>query len=118
MGKILEVHSFDDVSVTSLTGSEGEDAMYVGLGDGRIAALDPRSKARSSGGAMAIVSAHDKKVQHVEINPSMPHLLATASNDGNVKIWDVRMLAPGKNVKGKAKGARPTCLATLPHGQV
>jgi WD40 repeat protein len=117
-GKILEVHSFDETLVTSLTGGEEDDCMYVGLGDGRFALLDPRARMRV---ASVVVAAHDKKVQHIELNPCTPHLLATASNDGNVKIWDVRMLAAsGKQAaaSSKAKTGRLGCLTVLPHGQV
>ncbi|XP_053305455.1 DNA damage-binding protein 2 isoform X2 [Spea bombifrons] len=47
---------------------------------------------------------HKKKVTHVEFNPRCDWLLATASVDQTVKLWDLR------NIKDKS-----SCLHTLPH---
>lgn len=47
---------------------------------------------------------HKKKVTHVALNPSCDWLLATASVDQTVKIWDLRQ------VRGKA-----SFLCSLPH---
>ncbi|PIO41147.1 hypothetical protein AB205_0020000 [Aquarana catesbeiana] len=47
---------------------------------------------------------HKKKVTHVEFNPQCDWLLATASVDQTVKLWDLR------NIKDKS-----SCLYTLPH---
>ncbi|XP_075423596.1 DNA damage-binding protein 2 [Ascaphus truei] len=49
---------------------------------------------------------HKKKVTHVEFNPRCDWLLATASVDQTVKLWDLR------NIKDKS-----SCLHTLPHGR-
>ncbi|XP_072278091.1 DNA damage-binding protein 2 [Pyxicephalus adspersus] len=47
---------------------------------------------------------HKKKVTHVEFNPRCDWLLATASVDQTVKLWDMR------NIKDKS-----SCLYTMPH---
>ncbi|KAM5138445.1 DNA damage-binding protein 2 isoform 2-T2 [Mantella aurantiaca] len=47
---------------------------------------------------------HKKKVTHVEFNPRCDWLLATASVDQTVKLWDLR------NIKDKS-----SCLYSLPH---
>ncbi|XP_018417648.1 PREDICTED: DNA damage-binding protein 2 [Nanorana parkeri] len=47
---------------------------------------------------------HKKKVTHVEFNPRCDWLLATASVDQTVKLWDLR------SIKDKS-----SCLYTLPH---
>ncbi|KAG9466693.1 DNA damage-binding protein 2 [Eleutherodactylus coqui] len=49
---------------------------------------------------------HKKKVTHVEFNPRCDWLLATASVDQTVKLWDLR------NMKDKS-----SCLYTLPHAR-
>ncbi|XP_069824513.1 DNA damage-binding protein 2 [Dendropsophus ebraccatus] len=49
---------------------------------------------------------HKKKVTHVEFNPRCDWLLATASVDQTVKLWDLR------NIKDKS-----SCLYTLPHAR-
>ncbi|KAM4723159.1 DNA damage-binding protein 2 [Rhinophrynus dorsalis] len=49
---------------------------------------------------------HKKKVTHVEFNPRCDYLLATASVDQTVKLWDLR------NIKDKS-----SCLHTLTHAR-
>ncbi|OCT81934.1 hypothetical protein XELAEV_18024442mg [Xenopus laevis] len=49
---------------------------------------------------------HKKKVTHVEFNPRCDWLLASASVDQTVKLWDLR------NIKDKS-----SCLYTLPHAR-
>ncbi|XP_068115572.1 DNA damage-binding protein 2 [Hyperolius riggenbachi] len=49
---------------------------------------------------------HKKKVTHVEFNPRCDWLLATASVDQTVKLWDLR------NIKDKS-----SCLYTMPHAR-
>ncbi|XP_063800709.1 DNA damage-binding protein 2 isoform X1 [Pseudophryne corroboree] len=49
---------------------------------------------------------HKKKVTHVEFNPRCDWLLATASVDQTVKLWDLR------NIKDKS-----SCLHTLTHAR-
>ncbi|XP_075693980.1 DNA damage-binding protein 2 [Rhinoderma darwinii] len=49
---------------------------------------------------------HKKKVTHVEFNPRCDWLLATASVDQTVKLWDLR------KIKDKS-----SCLYTLPHAR-
>ncbi|XP_053576306.1 DNA damage-binding protein 2 isoform X2 [Bombina bombina] len=49
---------------------------------------------------------HKKKVTHVEFNPRCDWLLATASVDQTVKLWDLR------NIKDKS-----SCLHTLTHAK-
>ena len=64
-----------------------------------------RHDARQPRGAKKlVVDAHSKKVAHVAARPRHDHV-ATSSNDGELKVWDVRMLSAKK----------PTPLAVCGH---
>jgi len=71
--------------------------------DGAVAMLD----LRVAGGNPAMFEAHDKKVFSVDFSPTQPWLLATASLDRTVRLWDVRTLG---------SATRPKRVAELPHG--
>lgn len=74
--------------------------------DGVVVLLDPRAPSASCASAQL----HEKKVFSADFSPARPHLLASASLDRTVSLWDVRALG------GKGGGKRPKPLATLEHG--
>jgi WD40 repeat protein len=43
--------------------------------------------------AAAVVNVHTRKVHTLSIEPAAERLLATASGDNTVKVWDVRSLS-------------------------
>jgi len=40
---------------------------------------------------MKIENAHEMLVNDVDYNPNKPYFIATAGNDCNIKIWDIRL---------------------------
>ena len=87
----------------SRTAGEG-GALAVSRGDGAIVFLDSRTP---SGTAMGTAALHEKKCFCADYSPTAPWLLATASLDRTVALWDVRKF-------GGAKAPKP--LAVLDHG--
>ena len=56
-------------------------------------------------------TAHDKKINTLRINPTRPWLLATASLDRSVKLWDIRRMS--KSSSSSASTCKP--IYTLNH---
>ena len=71
--------------------------------DGAVAQLD----LRVAGASASVTHLHDKKIFSVDYAPTQPYLLATASLDRTVAIWDIRAFGGAK---------KPKALATLDHG--
>lgn len=74
----------------------------VATEDGLVACHDARKLGQSgdaSQSAVYTLSAHDKATCAMSFNPAAPQVLATASTDKTVKLWDTT-------------GGSPTCLAT------
>lgn len=74
----------------------------VATEDGLVACHDARKLGQSGDAANSCVytlSAHDKATCAMSFNPAAPQVLATASTDKTVKLWDTT-------------GGSPTCLAT------
>ena len=80
-------------------------ALLVACGDGATVMLDPRTPAITPAG---VVQLHDRKLYCVDVCPSAPWLVASASIDRTVALWDVRKFAGG--------GKKPKPLETLDHG--
>ena len=62
-------------------------ALLVACGDGSTVMLDPRTPAITPAG---VVQLHDRKLYCVDVCPSAPWLVASASIDRTV-VWDVRV---------------------------
>lgn len=86
----------------SRTAGEG-GAIAICRSDGAVVLLDPRAP---SAGA-AVRQLHEKKIFSADFSPEAPQVLATASLDRTVALWDVRALGGGKKAKA---------LATIEHG--
>mmetsp|Transcript_17620 Transcript_17620/g.40375 ORF Transcript_17620/g.40375 Transcript_17620/m.40375 type:complete len:493 (-) Transcript_17620:119-1597(-) len=83
--------------------SAGEGGtLAIARSDGAAVLLD----ARTPSAAAAVVALHEKKIFSVDFSPARPHLLASASLDRTVCLWDVRAFGEKK----------PKPMATLDHG--
>ena len=99
------VASTDDAGemVTGVDSKDGRTLLYSD-GSGGVGRCDLRMPAGSAAsGAAAYHILHDRKVSHLDIHPLQHHLVATASVDRTVRLWDWR-------------GSLKKPLAELPHG--
>jgi len=72
---------------------EQPTVFLVSSEDGMVCAFDARLGAGSK--PMYRLQAHDKATTALSFCPAIPGLLATASTDKRVKLWDVSSAAPG-----------------------
>jgi hypothetical protein len=98
----------------NLSAADPSGCVYVACSDGSIVHIDPRNTSKSgggggSGGGTLIRDLHEKKIFMAQLCPSAPHLLATASLDRSVRVWDLRNMY-GSNKK------KPKPLCELEHG--
>ena len=94
----------DYPSLHGFSRSAGEGgAIAVCRGDGVSVLLDPRAPAPAF-----VARLHEKKIFSVDFSPSQPWLLASASLDRTVAIWDIRKVV--ENAK------KPRALTVLDHG--
>ncbi|CAM9342088.1 unnamed protein product [Chrysoparadoxa australica] len=77
--------------------------MYLSDSAGDVTALDPRSSKPAWETTL-----HAKKVNSVQICPSNPHVLVTASLDYSACLWDVRKCGSSK---------KPKPMVTMPHNR-
>ncbi|XP_004507461.1 uncharacterized protein [Cicer arietinum] len=69
-----------------------EHSFVAGLGDGSVKCFDIRTATAESTSELSstfTLHAHDRSVTSVSYNLSAPNLLATASYDQTVKLWDL-----------------------------
>ncbi|KAI8965471.1 WD40 repeat-like protein [Daldinia sp. FL1419] len=78
---------------------EAKDVVLFSTLDGTLGRFDRRTKSKAE-----IWSLSDNKIGGFSLNPLLPHLVATASLDRTLKIWDLRM------IKGKGDLRRPSLL--------
>ncbi|KAK6952581.1 hypothetical protein Daesc_004871 [Daldinia eschscholtzii] len=78
---------------------EAKDTILFSTLEGTLGRLDRRAKSKAE-----IWSLSDNKIGGFSLNPLLPHLIATASLDRTLKIWDLRM------IKGKGDLRRPSLL--------
>jgi WD40 repeat protein len=89
-----------DLAITCVDMSpEQKDVLVFSTMDGSVGRFDRRSKEKAE-----IWSLTDNKIGGFSLNPLIPHLLATASLDRTLKIWDLRMM------KGKGDMKHPSLL--------
>ncbi|KAM4017059.1 DNA damage-binding protein 2 [Anomaloglossus baeobatrachus] len=89
-----------DMWYCSLDVSASQRCVVTGDNLGKVVLLE------TNGNEIFRLRLHKKKVTHVEFNPRCDWLLATASLDQTVKLWDLR------KIKDKS-----SCLYTLPHAR-
>lgn len=80
--------------------------LFVGMSDGSVARVDPREHST----VQARARFHSDKVTTIDVNVSQPNLIATASNDTTVRLWDARKFMPRQNL-GSFTHGRVVCSA-------
>ncbi|KAI0845382.1 WD40 repeat-like protein [Daldinia vernicosa] len=78
---------------------EAKDIILFSTLEGTFGRFDRRAKTKAE-----IWSLSDNKIGGFSLNPLLPHLVATASLDRTLKIWDLRM------INGKGDLRRPSLL--------
>ncbi|KAK6076265.1 WD domain-containing protein [Seiridium cupressi] len=87
-----------DLAITCVDMSaEQKDVLIFSTMQGSLGRLDRRSKGKAE-----LWNLTDNKIGGFSLNPSLPHLVATASLDRTLKIWDLRM------IKGKGEMRHPS----------
>lgn len=90
----------DELQVTCIDMSpEQKDVVLFSTMDGSVGRFDRRSKSKAD-----IWSLTDNKIGGFAVNPLVPHLIATASLDRTLKIWDLR------KIEGKGDVRHPALL--------
>ncbi|KAI1320230.1 WD40-repeat-containing domain protein [Xylariaceae sp. FL0255] len=79
--------------------SENKDTILFSTLEGSLGRFDRRSTEKAD-----IWNLTDSKIGGFSLNPRLPHLLATASLDRTLKIWDLRM------IKGKGDMKTPSII--------
>ncbi|KAI0018930.1 WD repeat-containing protein NCU09302/NCU11420 [Xylariomycetidae sp. FL0641] len=79
--------------------SEAKDTVVFSTLEGSLGRFDRRSKEKAEIWGLA-----DNKIGGFSLHPLLPHLVATASLDRTLKIWDLRM------IKGKGELRHPSLL--------
>lgn len=99
--------------VTSLGRCHNSDVVATGHPDCSVRLWDMRSSSKSDGNVFdgTLRPSHKSWVSAVEWSPIDPYILASASHDSTVKVWDIRSSLPLHTVKAHAKGAKALCLS-------
>jgi len=92
----------EGISYMELLDNEPSMVYFTTL-EGRFGFHDTRLAAKDESGT-TMYELSDKKIGGFSIHPSQPYLLATASLDRTLKLWDLR------NVSGKGFNRRPHLL--------
>jgi WD40 repeat protein len=92
---------------------EGGDCLVASVGaDLRLNVWGPSLNMLHS-----YLPAHERLITGVSCSPTEPHTLATASQDGTVKVWDTRQSKPCQTVH-KSPLSPPSCLTWSGHNLV
>lgn len=79
----------DELAITCLDVSpEAKDVIFFSTMEGSLGRFDRRSGSRGS--KADIWSLTDNKIGGFAVHPLLPHLVATASLDRTLKVWDLR----------------------------
>ncbi|KAI5859975.1 WD repeat-containing protein [Durotheca rogersii] len=89
-----------DVGISCIDISpEAKDTIMFSTLEGTLGRFDRRAKGKAD-----MWSLCDNKIGGFSVHPLIPHLLATASLDRSLKVWDLRM------IKGKGELQHPSLL--------
>ncbi|KAI8624149.1 WD repeat-containing protein [Xylariaceae sp. FL1651] len=90
----------DELGISCLDiSAEAKDTIIFSTLEGSLGRFDRRSKDKAE-----VWSLTEQKIGGFSLNPLLPHLVATASLDRTLKIWDLRM------IKGKGELRHPSLL--------
>ncbi|KAI2627610.1 WD repeat-containing protein NCU09302/NCU11420 [Hypoxylon sp. NC1633] len=90
----------EDLGITCIDMSpESKDTIIFSTLEGSLGRLDRRAKGKAE-----MWSLCEQKIGGFSLNPLLPHLVATASLDRSLKVWDLRM------IKGKGELRLPSLL--------
>jgi WD40 repeat protein len=82
---------------------DNPNMLYFSTLDGRFGIYDMRTPSEKAAG-LEIFQLSDKKIGGFTLHPQQPHLVATASLDRTLKIWDLR------KITGKGDSRLPTLI--------
>ena len=108
-GVFREIVSFEDKSLYEFDSSPDMSTSYVADDDGEVHQIDFRN-----GEIIQTWAAHAKKINTLRVHPTRPWLLATASLDRSVCLWDIRRMSGGGS-SGSSRSSSPVPVYQLPH---
>lgn len=73
-------------------------ALYMGSDDGTMTRIDRRTTSTEYNCSRVSGKFHRDKITCISVNPVRPDLLATASNDRTVRLWDARKFMPTQSI--------------------
>ncbi|KAI9811012.1 MAG: hypothetical protein M1826_003341 [Phylliscum demangeonii] len=84
----------DDDPITGIdVPANDPSTVYFSTMNGLVGRHDTRSAADSNRGGTELYRLSEKKIGGFSLHPSQPHLLATASLDRHLRIWDLRRIS-------------------------
>ena len=102
-----EVVSNPGTGFFSLDADASSHCIYASDEDGYVTGFDVRAGMKS----VLKFEAHAKKTNTVSLNPVSPHIVATASLDRSVALWDLRKVSGGNGRKAKPTKYMPQGLS-------
>ena len=84
------VHHSEELEYSAMVTTDSE-ALWLGTNTGFATLFDPRAPTPQ----FKPIQFHDAKLNSLSLDKTRPHLLASASTDKTVRVWDVRKLASG-----------------------
>lgn len=85
------------VMVYGLSYDNSRQCLYAGTTKGSIVRLDPRANQKSFSRQVS-ARFHSDKITTIDVNPMRSDLIATASNDATVRVWDARKMLPDHQI--------------------
>lgn len=99
--------------VTCLGRCHNSDIVATGHPDCSVRLWDMRNSNKNDGNVFdgTLRPSHKSWISAVQWSPTDPFVLASASHDGSLKVWDIRSSLPLYTVKAHAKGSKALCLS-------
>jgi WD repeat-containing protein 76 len=98
LNKDVAVEVYADANEEPLSGVEipasEPHMLYFSTLEGRMGFTDMRDPKHKE-----TFQLHDKKIGGFSLHPNLPHLVATASLDRTMKLWDLRKISGGRDVR-------------------